>query len=769
MHGWGATADPMGRMAPPTASPPPRGGRSEVVASAAVPAADLDDALRGLGYEAFRPGQRQAVETLLSAGRLLLVAPTGGGKSLVYQLAARVLPGTTVVVSPLVALMQDQVEALAARGVAATYLASTLEEGEIRRRMAALAAGRYELVYLAPERLRGESILEILVRIDVPLLAVDEAHCISEWGHDFRPDYLALGALRRLLPEARVLACTATATPVVRDEILARLELPADTPQLVRGFSRPNLVLAAQEVARARERHRAVDALLVQALGTPGAARGAAIVYGPTRASTEKEAARLAGAGWRVDHYHAGRSGEERTAVQEAFMRGDLEVVVATNAFGMGIDRPDVRAVVHLAPPGSIEAYYQEVGRAGRDGKTAYGLLLSSAQDVALRRRLLERPVDGRAPDPAVVEHKWSLFLELLRWAEGGACRHDAILRYFGDDAELLGGCGRCDVCTSLDDGAQDPEHVALVVRKALSGVARVHGRFGLRAAVELLAGKSDARLERAGLTAVRTFGVLREHDEGWILRVLRRCVTAGYVGFSQDERPVVYLTERGRAVMTGALPVRVLLPPETAEPRPKAAPGGGRRPRSRSGGVVRGPSGPAARTRAPGRRAPLRGGERPDPAGHRPPAPAQPGGVAGRARDGPGQGRSLRRRPARGGRGRPVTRVRRSALPRRLSITKQESAFARGFVGWDTTLGHGGDGRCWIPGSPVGARLDTTCDCRVWRKSKGRGSLRSGARHRRDRTERRGTVPGGRHHDRIERVHSFAPRGAPLDERLRR
>ncbi|RMG98372.1 MAG: ATP-dependent DNA helicase RecQ [Deltaproteobacteria bacterium] len=548
-------------------SPPGRDAPRRGVASRPVPSPDLERALHDLGYASFRPGQREAVETLLEVGRLLLVAPTGGGKSLVYQLAARVLPGTTVVISPLVALMQDQVQALEARGMAATYLASTLDDDEIRRRMASLAQGAFEIVYLAPERLRGPAVCEILARLEVPLLAVDEAHCISEWGHDFRPEYLELGTLRRLLPDARVLACTATATPVVRDEILARLDLAPDTPQIVRGFSRPNLVLAAREVSAARERHQAVDALLAEALGDPASPKGAAIVYGPTRVSTEREAARLARRGWRADYYHAGRDGNERMAVQEAFTAGDLDVVVATNAFGMGIDRADVRAVVHLAPPASLEAYYQEVGRAGRDGETAYGLLLSSAQDVALRRRLIERPVEDRYPDPAVVEHKWNLFLELLRWAEGGACRHDAILRYFGDDAELLGGCGRCDVCTTLDETPMDREEVTLLVRKALSGVARVHGRFGLSAAVKLLAGKPDPRLARAGLDGVRTFGALGDEEEGWILRLLRRCVTAGYVEFSGDDRPVVRLTERGRAAMAGTIPVRLLPPPRTSAP----------------------------------------------------------------------------------------------------------------------------------------------------------------------------------------------------------
>ena len=532
---------------------------------------DLDAALVRLGYTEFRPGQREAVETLFARGRLLLVAPTGGGKSLSYQLPATILPGTTLVVSPLVALMADQVQALEARGVRATYLAATLEAAEMRRRMARIARRELSLVYVAPERLVFPGFRGLVRELDCPLVAIDEAHCISEWGHDFRPEYLEIGAVLGDLPGARVLACTATATPIVRDEILARLGLPADTPQIVRGFARPNLALRAAEIGGHREREALVDAALGEALGGPGRARGTAIVYAPTRKQADEESARLAARRWRVRAYHAGLDGKTREAAQRDFADGRLEVVVATNAFGMGIDRPDVRAVIHLGPPGSIEAYYQEVGRAGRDGTPALGLLLIGARDLPLRWALLERGAGDATADAAVVEHKWSMFLELIRWAEGGSCRHDAILRYFGDEAETLAGCGRCDVCLALggDTDARDPEAVTLIVRKALSGVARVHGRFGLQLAVKLIRGEADERLERAGLTTVRTFGNLKEHPASWLVALLRRCVSAGWVSFAGIDRPVVTLTDDGRAVMRGERPARLLLP---AESRPRGA-----------------------------------------------------------------------------------------------------------------------------------------------------------------------------------------------------
>jgi len=557
----------------------------------AILGAGLEAALARFGHATFRPGQREAIETLLDAGRLLLVAPTGGGKSLTYQLPATLLRGTTLVVSPLIALMQDQVEALGRCDIPATYLASTLDAETHRTRMRAVARGEFDLVYAAPERLALPGFQSLLADIDCPLIAIDEAHCISEWGHDFRPEYLAIGSVLTRLPKARVLACTATATPVVRDEIIERLGLPADTRQLVRGFARPNLSLRAGEIGSARERNAAVDAALREALGAPGGGAGTAIVYAATRRSAEREAERLCRVGWRFRHYHAGLDGATRSRVQRDFMDGALDGVVATNAFGMGIDRADVRAVVHLSPPGSPEAYYQEVGRAGRDGARALGLLLFASSDLPLRRSLIEGSAAESGASADVVEHKWNLFLELIRFAEGGSCRHDAILRYFGDEEETLSGCGICDVCSSLGAAPleeQDAEQVALTVRKALSAVARIHGRFGLGAAVQLLRGSADARLRRCGLDRTPTFGILREHTEAWLQRLLRRLVTAGWVDFSGGQRPVALLTEAGGQVMRGERPARLILPPLARTRAALASPTSGRARRAASDELTR-------------------------------------------------------------------------------------------------------------------------------------------------------------------------------------
>ena len=536
---------------------------------------NLEEALAKLGFDSFLPGQREAVETLLDTGRLLLVAPTGGGKSLTYQLPAALLPGTTLVVSPLIALMHDQVQALEKRGVAATYLASTLDGDELRRRMQGIANGDYKLVYAAPERLAYPGFRSLLQKINCPLVAVDEAHCISEWGHDFRPEYLQIGDLVHSLPNSRLLACTATATPVVRDEILERLGLPSDTPQLLRGFARPNLALRVAEINGAAERRQRVDTLLAEALGAPDQKPGTAIVYAPTRKITEEEAARLQGAGWRAAAYHAGMAGTDRDEVLRDFINDELQVVVATNAFGMGIDRSDVRAIAHLAPPSSVEAYYQEVGRAGRDGEDAYCMLSVSPGDMALRRRLIEGDSDGRTTEQTVVQHKWNLFLELMRWCEGGSCRHDAILRYFGDEEETLSGCGRCDVCCELSGGeASDDEETSTIVRKALCASARLHGRYGIQMAAKLLRGTEDVRLLRDGLDQTPTFGSLKEHSEKWLMQLLRRMVTAGWVDFFGGERPVVILTEEGRQVIHAERPARLLMPPtNTPEFRAKRTP----------------------------------------------------------------------------------------------------------------------------------------------------------------------------------------------------
>lgn len=545
-------------------------------------AGTLEESLRSrFGLESFRPWQREAIDALLGEpGRALVVAPTGGGKSLTYQFPGSVLDGMTLVISPLVALMEDQVRALVARGIAATFLASTLERNERDEREAAMMRGDYKLVYVAPERLASDFFVNRLARCPIELVAIDEAHCISQWGHDFRPDYLRIGALLERLQPKRILACTATATPEVRKEIKERLGL--GTPEMpchevLKGFARPNLHLAARHVEGPREARMALLEGLDTALRNVKMPIGGAIVYAATRKSTEQYAEVLKERGWNVAAYHAGMSGEARSRVADRFASRKLDVVVATNAFGMGIDRADIRAVIHVQPPSSIEAYYQEVGRAGRDGDEAFGLLLCSGADISLRRRLVTTGSDGEAAPAALAARAWGLFRELLRYLDARSCRHDFVLRYFGDEKETLGGCGHCDVCLALDgsDGEVESisEETTLMVKKALSAVARAQKRGGLIAISEMLKGAETEKTKKFGFTALSTFGLLRDRSADWIMALLRGLLAAGWIDLTTNDHPVPFVTRAGIDVMKGAAPARLVLP---VEPRAKSKRRGG-------------------------------------------------------------------------------------------------------------------------------------------------------------------------------------------------
>ncbi len=352
--------------------------------------ADLDATLRDrFGLERFRPGQREAIENVLNGRDVLCVMPTGGGKSLCYQLPAVVLPGVTLVVSPLIALMKDQVDALIQRGVNATLINSTLDPAEQRARIMEVEAGVYDLVYVAPERFRSGLFVSMLAKIKPALLAVDEAHCISEWGHDFRPDYARIGLARKRMGSPPCIALTATATDAVRRDIAEQLDLH-DPALFVTGFDRPNLSYGAIEARRDAEK---LDALTKALKGNPGSS----IVYVSSRAKCESVSEALRHELKRkAVAYHAGLTREERHEAQERFMHGDAEIVVATNAFGMGVDKPDIRSVIHFNLPGTIEAYYQEAGRAGRDGLPAHCLLLYAPNDRMLQEMFIENEYPPR-------------------------------------------------------------------------------------------------------------------------------------------------------------------------------------------------------------------------------------------------------------------------------------------------------------------------------------------------------------------------------------
>lgn len=411
--------------------------------------APAQDLLRQFwGFSDFRPGQREVVDAIMAGRDTLAVMPTGAGKSLCYQLPALTVSGTTVIVSPLIALMKDQIGALKSRGITAEFVNSTLELNEISAIMDAVVNGGVRILYIAPERFRSKDFTDIFKKLPVSLFAIDEAHCVSSWGHDFRPDYLTLREMVKMLPRRpTVVACTATATPEVKDDIVEQLGLRA--PQVfVRGFDRPNLRYDVEQGMVNYDR----DAQLLHLVkNTPGSG----IIYAGTRDRSEEIAAMLRDEDIEALPYHAGLDLEVRREVQDAFMTDAARVIVATVAFGMGIDKPDVRFVIHAAMPGSLEAYYQEAGRAGRDGKPARCVLLHSWADKNLQEYFIRKGLEdmlekekSRKEAEAFAALRTARLERMTRYVTTRQCRRRKILEYFGDpDAARIKNCNGCDRC----------------------------------------------------------------------------------------------------------------------------------------------------------------------------------------------------------------------------------------------------------------------------------------------------------------------------------
>jgi ATP-dependent DNA helicase RecQ len=516
------------------------------------PAVDILTALHAhFGHAAFRPGQEPLVAAVLSGCDVLAVMPTGSGKSLGYQLPAVILPGTTLVVSPLISLMKDQVDELNRRGIPSGALHSMLGDAAKRNVIAAARDGRLRLLYVAPERFASDQFARLLGELPIARFVIDEAHCVSEWGHDFRPDYRRLRAAAkacRASDERRgrppIAAFTATATPEVRDDIIALTGL--ESPRvLVAGFDRPNIFLRVEPVDDEFEK----DELLPHLVGGRRA-----LVYASTRKTAERAASVLKEAGLEAAAYHAGLKDEERTRVQDAFASGTMRVVCATNAFGMGIDRPDVEAVVHYAIPGSVEAYYQEIGRAGRDGRPAVATLLWDPGDVATREFLIESPRASRpgrvAVDLAEVARRKEIerlkLQRMIAYAGTTECLRAVILRYFGDPAvrEPCGSCGNC-----RPEGIADA-HDREVVRAILAGVASAGERYGRRRIVAMLTGNT-ADLP-PGLARLPAAGLLKHERPDAVDRWIDASAAAGLLVFSKDQYRTLGLTPRGRDVMSG-------------------------------------------------------------------------------------------------------------------------------------------------------------------------------------------------------------------------
>lgn len=579
------------------------------------------------GFEDFHAGQRDVIEDVLAGHPTVAIMPTGAGKSLCYQLPALLLDGVTVVVSPLIALMKDQVDALRARGIAAEFVNSSLSADAQRSALDRLAAGATRLVYVAPERFRHGAFLRALSRVPIALFAVDEAHCISRWGHDFRPDYTRLGHAIEIVRPRRILACTATATPDVRDDMARVLGLASPRVH-VAGFLRTNLFLEARHCSGDRDRAARLASFLTEGPG----AEGAIVVYASTRRRVERFAhavAQVIGPE-NVVAYHAGMSDADRVRAQEQFMSGAVRVAVATNAFGMGVDRADVRAVVHVDLPRTVEGYYQQVGRAGRDGAPAHCLLLYNPNDTRVHEFLIDQShpapelvaevwralktapgdgamrladlaavVEGADGEPAVeaalrvlgrvdavvpdaqravraapgapddVEALGIAFDDLARHRDAEhdrlrmmkrfvhhpGCRHAYVLDYFGEP--FAGPCPGCDRCHGGSAGASPaivrepalPDETE-IIRKALAGVARARGAFGLRRVAGMLAGSKARDVIRTNLAKLSTYGLLADVGVEGCAELLQLLVDQDLCRLVGADYPLIELTEAGWEVM---------------------------------------------------------------------------------------------------------------------------------------------------------------------------------------------------------------------------
>lgn len=540
------------------------------------------------GFSAFRGEQETIIQHILAGDNALVLMPTGGGKSLCYQIPAMIRPGTGIVVSPLIALMQDQVEGLRESGVRADFLNSSLDPYEARAVEERLLAGELDLLYVAPERALMDSFRRLLERIQPALFAIDEAHCVSQWGHDFRPVYLRLADLTESFGNTPLIALTATADQATLQDIVEKLHLQK-ARHFVASFDRPNIHYRVELKDAAFQ--QLLDFIQTKHKGDAG------IVYCLSRRKTEDIAARLVKAGIEALPYHAGLSQDVRADNQRRFVREEGVVIVATVAFGMGIDKPDVRFVAHLDLPKSIEAYYQETGRAGRDGLPSNAYMLYSLADVVALRQMLEQsappgggayagaapelyddgaPVgEGASSNPEALNHQIVVKRRLdsmLGYAESVRCRRQVLLEFFGE--ELAQACGNCDIC----GGSVETFDGTVLAQKALSCVYRTGQRFGAGYLIDILLGRDNERIEKFGHKELSTYGIGTELNEREWKSVFRQLVAAGLLDVELDARAGFRLSERSRPVLKGEQTVLFRRDPERKRSRTRrdSSSGGG-------------------------------------------------------------------------------------------------------------------------------------------------------------------------------------------------
>lgn len=487
------------------------------------------------GYTSFRPGQHEVIQTLLDGRDCLAIMPTGAGKSICFQLPALMMPGVTLVISPLISLMKDQVDSLVNQEIPATYINSQCTFEEAKARFAAIRAGRVKLVYISPERLENEFFTSFMQSLPISMFIIDEAHCVSQWGHDFRPSYCAIKDWIAALPRRPVVgAFTATATEKVKEDMMTLLGLEKERI-FIGGFDRPNLYF---RVVRTNRKLDFALAYVQQHQEDSG------IIYAATRKEVDRVYEELTRRGIRAGRYHAGLSDDVRRTMQDAFTYDRLQVIVATNAFGMGIDKSNVRYVIHYQMPKNIESYYQEAGRAGRDGAPGECILLFSRQDIMIQKFLIEQSVH----DPQQQAVEFRLLNAMVRYCEGNHCLRHYILTYFGEHPswQRCEKCGNCDQETVEEDMTEQVRSICLCVDE-------LKGRFGMTMVCDILKGSQNAKVRRYGFENNSAFGMLGDFTLSEVRDMVRQCIDDGYLDQSDGKYPVVSLTADGRQALSGS------------------------------------------------------------------------------------------------------------------------------------------------------------------------------------------------------------------------